>query len=41
LEIPAPGATWTDDPGTAFSTIDWIAPPSGYQDPPCGPVMNR
>jgi hypothetical protein len=40
LEMPAPGSTCTLVPGTFFSMMPWIAPPSGYHDPPCGPVMS-
>ena len=24
-----------------FWTMLWMAPPRGYQEPPCGPVMKR
>src|SRR3972149_9359454 len=37
FEIPAPGSTCMLEPGIAFSMMFWIAPPSGYQEPPCGP----
>ena len=41
LAMPAPGMTWTEESGMAASTTFLMAPPIGYQEPPCGPVMRR
>src|ERR687897_2753524 len=41
LAMPAPGRTWSEVSGTAASTTFLIAPPIGYHEPPCGPVMKR
>src|SRR5690606_8721133 len=41
LAMPAPGSTCTVSPFTFFSTMFLMAPPSGYQDPPWGPVIRR
>src|SRR5688572_1027259 len=40
LAMPAPGCWVICRPGTAFSHMPLRAPPSGIQEPPCGPVMN-
>src|SRR3990167_338699 len=37
LAMPAPGSTCTLTP--ALSAMLAMAPPSGYHDPPCGPVI--
>src|SRR6185503_9110321 len=39
LAMPAPGVCVICRPGTAVSHMPFIAPPSGIQEPPCGPVM--
>src|SRR3990172_1335652 len=41
LMIPAPGSTDAVVPGTSLFRISAMAPPSGYHDPPWGPVMIR
>ena len=41
LAMPPPGSTWTLVSGMFFCTMFWMAPPSGYHDPPCGPVIRR
>ena len=38
--MPAPGVTRIEKLGMFFSKIVLSAPPTGYHDPPCGPVAN-
>src|SRR5690606_25910926 len=39
LAMPAPGSTWILIP--SLPAILAMAPPRGYQDPTCGPVIRR